>query len=136
MGLGPDEYQKHRLDGYGQGERYARKAMASWLTQPPPPAKLVELEDGEARRAQLTGFAQGILRTFDAFENPANPWLAPGVANLLDEYQPLQSDDDVKRDLELTHMPCGTHLCDVEPGDEMSVLVGMCAGHARTCTRR
>ena len=47
----------------------------------------------------------------------------------LSEFSPRQSDDDVKRDLELIHDPCGAHVCDVEPDDLMDVLARVCLEH-------
>jgi hypothetical protein len=50
-------------------------------------------------------------------------------AGLLEEFKVLQSSDPVKRDLELTHIPCGEHLCDVEPDDTIAELAFMIASH-------
>lgn len=40
-----------------------------------------------------------------------------------------QSDDDVKRDLELTCVDCEQVLCDIEHGDVMGVLINMVEDH-------
>ena len=40
-----------------------------------------------------------------------------------------QSEDSVKRDLELTCRSCGTHVCDIEPEDDLYTLVGMAVDH-------
>jgi RNA binding exosome subunit len=50
-------------------------------------------------------------------------------AALLEEFKTLASDDLVKTDLELTHLPCGKRLCDVEAGDTMTELLAMVAAH-------
>jgi hypothetical protein len=47
----------------------------------------------------------------------------------MDQFQTLQSDDAVKTDLELTHITCGEHLCDVEDGDTMQELIAVVTGH-------
>lgn len=47
----------------------------------------------------------------------------------LNAFKTLQSDDGVKRDLELTCTVCGEHLCDVEHDDELGVLVLVAQGH-------
>jgi hypothetical protein len=65
---------------------------------------------------------------------PGTPALEPGLrydltATLLGEFKTLQSSDLVKTDLELTHIPCGEHLCDVEDDDTMLDLLGMVAAH-------
>ena len=49
------------------------------------------------------------------------------------EFEARQSDDDVKRDLELTHTVCGAHVCDIEPDDVLAVLVSVAADHFREC---
>jgi hypothetical protein len=49
------------------------------------------------------------------------------------EFEARQSDDDVKRDLELIHTVCGTHVCDIEPDDVLAVLVSVAEDHAREC---
>jgi hypothetical protein len=75
-----------------------------------------------------------------ALRNPDHyPPQAPGVWDVgvdnaeefLGRFEALQSLDDVKRDLELTCTVCGQVLCDVEDGDELSVLAEMAAEH--TC---
>jgi hypothetical protein len=45
-------------------------------------------------------------------------------------FEARQSDDDVKRDLELTCRTCHAHLCDIEPGDTLDVLVSVAEIHA------
>jgi hypothetical protein len=50
-------------------------------------------------------------------------------AALLEEFKTLASDDQVKTDLELIHLPCGEHLCDVQDGDTMTVLLAVVAAH-------
>lgn len=55
------------------------------------------------------------------------------VATLLNEFETRHSDDCVKRDLELIHTPCGTHICDVESGDTLEVLARTAGGHAASC---
>ncbi|WP_396908067.1 hypothetical protein [Mycolicibacterium sp.] len=43
------------------------------------------------------------------------------------------SDDPVKVDLEMICEGCDSHLCDVESGDTLDVLVNMAVSHS--CTR-
>ncbi len=43
----------------------------------------------------------------------------------------LESDDMVKRDLELTCCLCGTVVCDVESGDLLSTLADVADEHWR-----
>lgn len=50
-------------------------------------------------------------------------------ASQLDRFVVRQSNDPVKADPELTCDACGEHLCDVEPGDTLSVLVLTAHGH-------
>lgn len=57
------------------------------------------------------------------------------LAPALDEFRCRQSDDIVKRDLELVHLPCGTHVCDVEPDDELGVLARTAVDHLARCQR-
>jgi hypothetical protein len=57
------------------------------------------------------------------------------AAGLLAEFETCASDDPVKRDLELIHVPCGQAVCDVEDGDRLEVLVLVAAGHAHSCPR-
>jgi hypothetical protein len=45
-------------------------------------------------------------------------------------FEAKQSDDDLKRDLELTCAECGEVVCDIEPGDDLDVLVSVAQGHA------
>lgn len=48
----------------------------------------------------------------------------------LRRFRTLLSTDDVKRDLELTHVDgCGAVVCDVEHDDTLSSLVSMAADH-------
>lgn len=55
------------------------------------------------------------------------------LAPLLTEFEARQSDDCVKRDLELIHAPCGTRICDVEPDDDLGVLVRTAGDHLAFC---
>jgi hypothetical protein len=48
-------------------------------------------------------------------------------------FETRQSGDMAKRDLELTHVPCGERICDVEPDDTLSSLVSMAEHHLRAC---
>jgi hypothetical protein len=73
-----------------------------------------------------------------ALRNPDHyPPQTPGVWDVgvdnaeefLGRFETLQSDDDVKRDLELTCTVCGQVLCDVEDGDELAVLVSAASEH-------
>lgn len=48
---------------------------------------------------------------------------------VLEQFTARQSDDIVKRDLELIHEPCGALVCDIEPGDNLSVLVATALEH-------
>lgn len=43
----------------------------------------------------------------------------------------LQSEDEAKRDLELTCTTCREHLCDVEPSDIFAVLMSTALEHIR-----
>jgi hypothetical protein len=49
--------------------------------------------------------------------------------DVLEQFETLQSDDEVKTDLELTCRECGEHVCDVEHGDTLGVLVRTADGH-------
>ena len=49
------------------------------------------------------------------------------------EFEARQSDDGVKRDLELTHAVCGTHVCDIEPDDTLGTLISVAEDHLREC---
>lgn len=51
------------------------------------------------------------------------------TGEVLEQYVARQSGDSVKRDLELIHEPCGTHICDIEPDDTLSVLAAVAADH-------
>lgn len=53
------------------------------------------------------------------------------LTDSLYRFECLQSDDDVKRDLELTCVDCGTVLCDVEAGDNLGTLARVADEH--TC---
>jgi hypothetical protein len=55
------------------------------------------------------------------------------LAPVLAEFKARQSDDRVKRDLELIHAPCGTHICDVEPDHDLEVLVRTAGDHFGSC---
>jgi hypothetical protein len=46
-------------------------------------------------------------------------------------FETRQSDDPVKRDLELIHVECGEHLCDVEPDDTLGILVSLANDHLK-----
>jgi hypothetical protein len=46
-----------------------------------------------------------------------------------DQFVTRQAADPIKTDLELTHIPCGEHLCDVEADDDMLVLGLVVATH-------
>lgn len=59
------------------------------------------------------------------------PGYAKDLAERLAQFEARASDDAVKTDLELTCTTCGEHLCDIEHGDEMVVLVGVMLDH--TC---
>lgn len=49
----------------------------------------------------------------------------------LSEFEARVADDEVKSDLELVHVPCGTHVCDIEHEDTIEVLVNVANNH--TC---
>lgn len=51
--------------------------------------------------------------------------------DILLEFTARQSDDNVKRDLELTCDECGEIVCDVEAGDSLSVLADVADSHWR-----
>lgn len=44
-----------------------------------------------------------------------------------------QSEDEVKRDLDLICDVCGAHLCDIEPDDRLAVLVSVAMDHLPDC---
>lgn len=44
-------------------------------------------------------------------------------------YETRQSEDELKTDLELTCVDCGTVLCDVEAGDQLDVLLNVAREH-------
>lgn len=50
--------------------------------------------------------------------------------SLLGKFEARESDDCVKRDLELIHVPCGARICDVEHGNTLSILAETAADHA------
>ena len=54
-------------------------------------------------------------------------------AETLSRVVALESDDVVKRDLELTCTACGTVLCDIEHGDSLDVLIRTAAPHVAEC---
>jgi hypothetical protein len=43
------------------------------------------------------------------------------------------SDDSAKRDHELWCLACEEHLCDVEHGDELGILVDVAMDHVASC---
>jgi len=51
------------------------------------------------------------------------------MSRAMGKFECRQSDDDVKRDLELTCVVCGVHVCDVEAGDMLETLVAVAADH-------
>lgn len=51
------------------------------------------------------------------------------MADALRRFEPRQSDDPVKTDLELTCRECGLVLCDIQPGDDFNILVEMALEH-------
>ncbi|MEV7157231.1 hypothetical protein AB0N77_21825 [Streptomyces misionensis] len=59
----------------------------------------------------------------------------PDPAAILQHYVLRSSDDPVKRDLELIHATCGSHLCDAGHNDSLDVLVHVAAAHAAGCNR-
>lgn len=54
------------------------------------------------------------------------------LTDSLYRFECLQSDDDVKTDLELTCVDCGKVVCDVEAGDSLATLAKVADDH--TCT--
>ena len=48
----------------------------------------------------------------------------------------MESNDLVKRELELRCDGCGTYLCDVEDGDTIRTLVSVALDHTRKCSVR
>jgi hypothetical protein len=54
--------------------------------------------------------------------------------NNLNDMKAVQSDDPLKRDLELTCTKCATVLCDIEHDDTLDVLVRI--AHAHDCPRK
>ena len=58
-----------------------------------------------------------------------DPQASP-VLGALNFFEARQSDDAVKRDLELTCTWCGTWICDIEHGDTLRVLASTAADHA------
>jgi hypothetical protein len=51
------------------------------------------------------------------------------LTDSLQRFEALQSDDDVKTDLELTCTDCGEVLCDIEAGDNLKVLAEIADEH-------
>lgn len=49
--------------------------------------------------------------------------------DVLEKFTALESDDMVKRDLELTCNECGTVVCDIEHGDLLSMLANTADQH-------
>ena len=49
---------------------------------------------------------------------------------VLSQFEARTSDDEVKRDLELTCRSCDEVLCDIEHGDSLDVLVRTVADHS------
>ena len=47
----------------------------------------------------------------------------------LEEFTGRVSSDDVQRDLNLIHDPCGERICTIEDGDTIAVLARTAAGH-------
>jgi hypothetical protein len=47
----------------------------------------------------------------------------------LDDVMLTASDDEVKRDLEVTCLICGAHLCDAQSEDSLTVLVAVAEDH-------
>lgn len=45
------------------------------------------------------------------------------------DFELRQSDDPVKRELELICTQCGSRLCDAEPGDSIATLIEVISGH-------
>lgn len=53
--------------------------------------------------------------------------------DVLDHFEARAADDEVKIDLELFHSDCNEHVCDIEHGDTIAVLVRTCLAHAVEC---
>ena len=53
------------------------------------------------------------------------------MSDVLGQFRLQASDDPVKTDLELTCQRCGMHVCDVEHGDTLLVLVETAERHRR-----
>jgi len=51
------------------------------------------------------------------------------LTDSLHRFDALQSDDEVKTDLELTCTECGTVVCDIEHGDNLKVLASVANDH-------
>lgn len=49
--------------------------------------------------------------------------------DVLARFEALQSDDTVKRDLELTCRDCNTVICDIEHEDTLEILAGAALDH-------
>jgi hypothetical protein len=94
------------------------------------------------RAATATGADRAPSGAIDGAGPTAPPTDTPGDANMYDvnelldaltEFEALRSDDSAKRDLELTHRPCGQVVCDVEPGDELRALAETALAHFAVC---
>lgn len=55
---------------------------------------------------------------------------------ILKDFTARRSDDDVKRDLELTCDDCGSIVCDIEPDDSMDILAEVMQSHRLEYHRR
>ena len=53
--------------------------------------------------------------------------------DILEGFVAYQSEDIAKSDLELVHEPCGTHVCDIEATDTLSVLARTAHDHWMEC---
>jgi hypothetical protein len=51
------------------------------------------------------------------------------LTDSLQRFEALQSDDDVKTDLELTCTDCGEVVCDIEHGDNLKILCSVADDH-------
>lgn len=51
----------------------------------------------------------------------------------LDAFKCVGSDDPAKIDLELKCDECGEHLCDIEAGDDLDILLDVATDH--TCRK-
>lgn len=55
---------------------------------------------------------------------------------MLDDFELVASDDPAKRELELTCLKCGAHVCDVEAGDGLQTLADMADAHSNLLSCR